>query len=195
MVRLKAQTASLALAVIAVAVPVVTVLSGCASSPSGPRLPTRAAPAQYRSLYQWQRFTVVSRSQLQASTSANIVETAFPPASVILVVPFAHNQLFIGFTLARFMCVGDYYLSRVIYGPGALVTIRLALRRADLHDASCIPAPHSPAYQVVELPLDQFPAHVRLEIRVVHAKVPIYPPPEALVATDRTYVRVAKRER
>jgi hypothetical protein len=192
MVRVKAKAATLALALIAVAVPAVTGLSGCASGVSGPTLPTRAAPAQYRSVYQWQRLTVVSRSQLQASTSASIVEMAFPPASVILVVPFAQNQLFIGFTLARFVCLGDYYLSHMTYGPGALVTIRLALRRTDLHDASCIAGAITPAYQVVELPLSEFPAHVRLEIRVVHAKVPIYPPPQAVVATDTTYVRLAR---
>jgi hypothetical protein len=192
MVRLKAKSASLALALIAVAVPVITGLSGCASSASGPTLPTRAAPAQYRSVYQWQRFTLVSRSQLDASTSASIVETAFPPPSVILLVPFAHNQLFIGFTVARFPCVGDYYLSRLTYGPGALVTIRLALRRVDLPNASCIAGVTPPVYQVVELPLSQFPAHLRLEIRVVHANVPIYPPPQAVVATDRTYVRLAR---
>ncbi|MGA8427561.1 MAG: hypothetical protein WB801_08250 [Candidatus Dormiibacterota bacterium] len=105
-------------------------------------------------------------------------------------MPFAHNQVFIGFTLARFPCVGDYHLSHITDGPGALVTIRLDLRRADLHNASCIAGVTPPAYQVVELPLNQFPAHVRLEIRVVHAKVPIYPPPQAVVATDRTYVRL-----
>lgn len=185
MVMLRSTTTVVALPACIAAALVVSLLSGCASSGLGPRLPTRAETVRYQALYQGVDSSCAEQPQLGASTSLSTVEMTFPMfGSTEFKVPGRH-QLFIGFRLDASKCVGAYYLAGITFGPGALVTVNLA-------QPILVPGALAlalPAYQVVELPLNQFPTEIRVMVESVHWS--LFPVPPLSAATDRTYVRLA----
>ncbi|MFZ0996474.1 MAG: hypothetical protein WAO09_10940 [Candidatus Dormiibacterota bacterium] len=157
-------------------------ISGLGTVAAKTRVPRRPVRATYLSLYVGlEQLSVVSPS-LQVSTSLAAIEKHFPPPAGPSPSPTPSvigPQLYVGLTLARFSCLPDY-VAAVTYGPGARLTLSVE-RQKLLPGHACFQLIGPLMYQVVALPLSQFPARVKLEVAVNR--------PEPLLS-DRSYFRL-----
>ena len=148
-------------------------------------MPRRAVDPSYRSLYVGlEQLSVVSPS-LQLSTSLAAIEKNFPLGTSTSPSPLPSAtgpQLYVGLTLARFSCLPDY-LAGIAYGPGARLTLSVEKKRL-VPGQACFQLIGPLMYQVLALPLSQFPARVKLEVAVNR--------PEPLI-NDRSYIRLPAR--
>jgi len=164
-----------------------TVLSGCASGAAGPKFPTRAEPVRCQALCEGVDSSCAEQPQLGASTSLSTLEITFPVfGSTQFTLPGRH-QLFIGFRLDASACASAYYLAGITRGPGALITVSLA-QPVQVPGALALPLP---LYQVVELPLTQFPTNLRVMVKSVHRNLASLSHSSS-EATERTYAWLAR---
>jgi hypothetical protein len=113
-----------------------------------------------------EQLSVVSPS-LQISTSLAAIQKNFPPgvgASPSPMPSVTGPQLYLGLTLARYSCLPDY-VAAITYGPGARLTVSVEKQKL-LPGHACFQLIGPLMYQVVALPLSQFPARVKLEVAV-----------------------------
>jgi len=159
--------------------------SGVSTVAARTRVPRRAVDPTYVSLYGGlEQLSVVSPS-LQVSTSLAAIEKNFPPGGSSSASPtpsLTGPQLYLGLTLARFSCLPDY-LAGITYGPGARLTLSVEKKQPHPGQA-CFQLIGPLMYQVLALPLSQFPARVKLEVAVNR--------PEPLI-NDRSYIRLPAR--
>ena len=146
------------------------------------RLPLRAVDLTYTSLYVGMEQSTVTSPSLLASTSLATIQRNFPPGASTSSAPPPGDtgpQLYLGLTLARYSCLPDH-LARIAYGPGARLTLSVEKERL-LPGHACSQLIGPLMYQVVALPLSQFPAGLRLKVTVER------PPP---LLSDRRYFRL-----
>jgi hypothetical protein len=113
------------------------------------------------------------------------IEKDFPPGTTTSPspVPSATGaQLYVGLTLARFSCLPDY-LASITYAPGARLTLSVEKKEL-LPGQACFQLIGPLMYQVVALPLRQFPARLKLEV-VVDRPAPL--------SAEQTYFRLPSR--
>lgn len=157
-----ARSAGLALALVTAAL-----ISGCAAVAAAGASPDHPVPARYRSLYTGLNHSRVSLPPLLAGTRLGVVERTFPPGSVALPPGAAAPggpQLYVGFTLAPLSCRDDY-LAKAAIGPGAVLALTVVQRHLPA-GVACFELIGPLMYQVVALPLHQFPGHIRLLVEV-----------------------------
>lgn len=157
-------------------------ISGLVTVTARTRLPRPPLDPTYQSLYVGlEQLSAVSPG-LQVSTSLAATEKNFLPvtSSTPSPVPSASGpQLYVGLTLARFSCRPDY-LAGITYGPGA--RLRLSVEQKELLPGqACFQLIGPLMYQVVALPLSQFPARLKLEV-VVDRPAPLN--------AEQTYFRI-----
>lgn len=119
---------------------------------------------------------------LQVSTSLAAIEKHFPPGTSTSPSPSPSAtgpQLYLGLTLARYSCLPDY-LAGITYGPGARLILSVEKQKL-LPGHACFHLIGPLMYQVVALPLSQFPPRLKLEVTVERP---------APLLTDRTYFRL-----
>jgi hypothetical protein len=143
-------------------------ISGLGTVAARTRVPRRSVNPSYVSLYVGlEQLSVVSPS-LQLSTSLAAIEKNFPPgtssSSPSPMPSLTRPQLYVGLTLARYSCLPDY-LAGITYGPGARLTLSVEKKRL-LPGQACFQLIGPLMYQVVALPLSQFPTRVKLEVAV-----------------------------
>jgi|GEM_PF-4943665 len=157
-------------------------VSGLGTVAARARLPRRSVDPTYLSLYTGlEQLSVVSPS-LQVSTSLAAIEKNFPPGASPSPSPMptvTGAQLYVGLTLARYSCLPDY-VAAITYGPGARLTLFVEKQKL-LPGHACFQLIGPLMYQVVALPLSQFPARVRLEVAVNRP---------APLLSDRSYFRI-----
>lgn len=140
--------------------------SATALASGGARL-SSGTKADYRSLYLGLDTGGRSQPPLRADTSINLLEKSFPVPSVARVrrqLEGLGPELYLGVTLARLSC-NEEYVSEVDYGPGRVLTLTVV----EVALASGVACPEfiGPVrYQVLALPLSQFPHHARLVVLV-----------------------------
>jgi hypothetical protein len=164
---------------LALALGLAAIISGCAEGAYS-RLPAEAVPASYHSLFVGLAPVGLSLPPLVASTSLVTVEARFPRQARAGASPASGGagQLYVGFALARLSCM-DEFLAGVSFGPGALLTVRLARHHLPRGEA-CFELIGPLMYQVVELPLARFPIPIHLEVVVRHPQPAGAPPREYL---------------
>ena len=175
-----------ALRLFCLALAAATLLTGSVSALAAAGYPSRPGLAQYRTLYRGLDPIGVALPPLRAAISLARVEASFPSGTGTSSSPgqgAGPDRLFIGFTLARLSCM-DNYLAGITFGPGALVTVRVAQHRL-LAGTACFELIGPMMYQVVELPVSQFLTDLHLEIQVAR--------PHSSGAADRAYVQLTKR--
>jgi len=169
-------------AAVVAALTALLLISGLSEVSARTRVPRRSVHLTYASVYVGlEQLSVVSPS-LQVSTSLAAIEKNFPPASSASPSPApsaSGPQLYVGLTLARFSCLPDY-LANIAYGPGARLTLAVEKKRL-VPGQACFQLIGPLMYQVVALPVSQFPARLKLEVTVDR------PTP---LLTDRTYFRL-----
>jgi hypothetical protein len=142
-------------------------ISGVATVAARTRVPRRAVDPTFVSLYTGlEQLSVVSPS-LQVSTSLAAIEKNFPRGASPSPSPMpsvSGPQLYLGLTLARYSCLPDF-VAAIGYGPGARLTIVVEKKKL-LPGHACFQLIGPLMYQVVALPLNQFPARVKLEVAV-----------------------------
>ncbi len=141
--------------------------SGCATVAASSGLPKATSPVSYRSLYVGLDRAELAQPPLLAATSISELEADFPPTSSARLRHELRGlgpQLYLGITLARFSCQDDY-LADVTYGPGALLTLTVAKHQLPPGRA-CFELIGPLMYQVVALPLKEFPHPLTLSIVV-----------------------------
>jgi len=146
---------------------VALLISGCATAAAGTGLPSSASAASYRSLYLGLEGAGLGQPPLLAETTISTLEADFPPPSAARLQSELKRlgpELYLGITLARLSCRDDY-LAQVSYGPGAVVTLTVVQRQLP-PGAACFELIGPVRYQVVALPLRQFPGRLRLSIMV-----------------------------
>ncbi|HUY25547.1 MAG TPA: hypothetical protein VMV09_09660, partial [Candidatus Saccharimonadales bacterium] len=129
------------------------------------RLPRRAVDLTYASLYVGMEQSTVASPSLLVSTSLATIEKNFPRGSSTASSPPPRDtgpQLYLGLTLARYSCLTDH-LAGITYGPGARLTLSVEKQRL-LPGRACSQLIGPLMYQVVALPLSQFPAGLRLKV-------------------------------
>lgn len=150
---------------LALALALAALVSGSAGAQATTLTQVTSIPAHYRSLYGGLDHSRVSPPRLFASTSLALVERRFPPG-VAAVPPSptatAGGELYIGFPLAPLSCRDDY-LAKVTLGPGAVLTLAVLQHRLP-PGAACFQLIGPLMYQVIALPLEQFPSHLRLAV-------------------------------
>jgi hypothetical protein len=157
-------------------------ISGLSTVGAKTRVPRGPVDPTYRSLYLGlQQLSVVPPS-LQVSTSLAAIEKHFPPGTRAAPFPVPSASvplLYLGLTLARYSCLPDY-LASITYGPGARLTLYVK-KRALLPGQACFLLIGPLMYQVLALPLSQFPTRLKLEVTVDRP---------APLLSDRTYFRI-----
>ncbi|MGH7667665.1 MAG: hypothetical protein ACREN1_10245 [Candidatus Dormibacteria bacterium] len=126
-----------------------------------------AVPLKYQSLYLGLDGGGLSQPALMARTSYAAIEKYFPEPQSASPTPRANaqgGQLYVGLTLGRLTC-RNYYLARARYGPGLVVTLTVRQRRLPPRMA-CFELIGPVRYQLLALPLGQFPGHARLTVVV-----------------------------
>ena len=157
-------------------------ISGLSPVSARTHLPRRSIDPTYRSLYVGFEQLSVASPSLQVSTSLAAIEKNFPAGTSASPSPTPSAtgpQLYVGLTLARFSCLPDYLVG-IAYGPGARLTLAVDKMKL-VPGRACFQLIGPLMYQVVALPLSQFPARLRLEVTVNR------PPP---LLSDRTYFRI-----
>lgn len=145
----------------------VLLFSSCAPAVAGAGLPSTTSPASYRSLYAGLDQPELVLPSLLAETSIAALQADFPatsPPRLRHELQGLGPQLYLGLSLTRLSCRDDY-LAHLTYGPGALLFLAVAQRRLPPRSA-CFELIGPVMYQVLALPLDQFPRHVTLSIVV-----------------------------
>jgi hypothetical protein len=157
-------------------------ISGLSPVSARTHRPRRSIDPIYRSLYVGLQQLSVAIPDLQVSTSLAGIEKNFPAgtSSTPSPTPSATGpQLYMGLTLARFSCLPDY-LAGITYGPGARLTLTVDKKKL-VPGHACFQLIGPLMYQVLALPLSQFPAHLRLEV-TVNRPTPLL--------SDHTYFRI-----
>ncbi|MFZ0167885.1 MAG: hypothetical protein WAL64_00520 [Candidatus Dormiibacterota bacterium] len=148
------------------------------------RMPLRAVDLTYTSLYVGTEQSTVTSPSFLVSTSLATIQRNFPPGASTSPTPPPGDtgpQLYLGLTLARYSCLPDY-LASITYGPGARLTLSVEKERL-LPGHACSQLIGPLMYQVVALPLSQFPPGLRLKVTVNR--------PTPLLG-DRTYFRLPR---
>lgn len=141
--------------------------ASCATVVAGSGLPGSTTPASYRSLYVGLDRADLTQPPLLAKTSISALGADFPPTSPARLHKELQGlgpQLYLGLTLARLSCRDDY-LAQLTYGPGALLTLTVAQHELPPGSA-CFELIGPFMYEVVALPLKQFPRHLTVSIVV-----------------------------
>ncbi|MGH7643809.1 MAG: hypothetical protein ACRENX_12510 [Candidatus Dormibacteria bacterium] len=142
-------------------------LTGCAPVAAGALVPRSAVAPQYRTLYLGLDGGTLSQPPLVAATAVSALAARFPPPSpgqLHRELQGLGSQLYLGITLGRLSCRDDY-LAKVRYGPGARLTLTVAQHQL-APGAACFELIGPVRYQVLALPLQQFPGRLRLSIVV-----------------------------
>jgi len=160
--RRPARTALGALALLGAAL-----FSGYATAVASGSMPAATTAVSYRSLYLGLDHSGVSQPPLMARLRLSALAGDFPPPSKRQLDRALHGlgpALYLGIKLDRLRCPDDY-LTRVTYGPGPLLTAFVVRHRLAPGEA-CFQLMGPVRYQVLALPLAQFPRQLRVTIAV-----------------------------
>ncbi|MGA9919653.1 MAG: hypothetical protein WBR23_00085 [Candidatus Dormiibacterota bacterium] len=141
--------------------------SSCATVVAGAGLPRTASAASYLTLYRGLVKPAVVPPPLLAETSLAALQVDFPatsPTQLHHELRGLGPQLYLGLTLSRVSCRDDY-LAHVTDGPGALLTLTVAVHQLPPRSA-CFELIGPVMYQVLALPLKRFPRQLTLSIVV-----------------------------